>query len=95
MKTSLSSIVAIQLLSAYCLMDTPTHGSGLVGTGVHLHFTEELDRDKKGTTTGSPNGTGSQMVATSPLANRVSFAAEGRGLEPPTPCGAPDFESGR
>ena len=21
-------------------------------------------------------------------------AAEGRGLEPPTPCGAPDFESG-
>jgi hypothetical protein len=26
---------------------------------------------------------------------RVSLLAEGRGLEPPTPCGAPDFESGR
>jgi hypothetical protein len=94
MKTSFVSIVAAQLLSAYCLMAAPANGSGLAGAGVDPLVTVERVRDKTGTNSGTPNNVGSQMVATAPLASRVSFAAEGRGLEPPTPYGAPDFESG-
>jgi hypothetical protein len=41
------------------------------------------------------NATGSQALTDLGLASRVSFQAEGMGFEPTTPCGAPDFESGR
>jgi len=33
------------------------------------------------------------MAVVSALASRVLFKAEGKGLEPSTPCGATDFES--
>ncbi len=36
----------------------------------------------------------SQVVLPTLLASRVSFAAEGKGFEPSTPCGAPHFECG-
>ena len=51
--------------------------------------------DKNWTSTGSKNKAGSQALVTKQLASRVSFLAEGMGFEPTTPCGAPDFESGR
>ncbi len=41
------------------------------------------------------NRAGSQVLIDKQLASRVSFLAEGMGFEPTTPCGAPDFESGR
>ena len=51
--------------------------------------------DKTWTTAGSENTIGSQALNYSGLTSRVSFQAEGMGFEPTTPCGAPDFESGR
>ncbi len=56
---------------------------------------EEGNRDKTGTDPCPENSNGSQMVMSEPLTSRVSCQAEGRGLEPPIPCGTPDFESGR
>jgi hypothetical protein len=53
---------------------------------------EVMCLDKTWTNGGPRNEAGSQAVDASGLASRVSFKAEGRGFEPPTPFGAPDFE---
>lgn len=44
---------------------------------------------------GSKNEAGSQVLTEKHIASRVCPKAEGMGFEPTTPCGAPDFESGR
>ncbi len=55
---------------------------------------EVVDRDNTGTN-GAAEKTGvSQTPVKQVVANRPSFKAEGRGLEPPTGFPAPDFESG-
>ena len=51
--------------------------------------------DKSWTTAYSENEVGSQPLVSQAVASRVSSEAEGMGFEPTTPCGAPDFESGR
>ena len=51
--------------------------------------------DKTWTTWGQENVAGSQVLAVSSLTSTVSFSAEGMGLEPTTPCGAPHFQCGR
>jgi len=51
--------------------------------------------DKTGTTRGSANHLAAEMLTDKLLAAAFSFVAEGMGVEPTTPCGAPDFESGR
>jgi hypothetical protein len=58
-------------------------------------FSEDCNRDKTGTNSDTQKTFGSQMVSTKPLTSRVSFEAEGMGLEPTTPCGAPHFQCGR
>ena len=50
--------------------------------------------DKTGTTGGQEKEAGSQAAIVKALASRVSFPAEGTGLEPATGKPAPDFESG-
>lgn len=51
--------------------------------------------DISGTSGGQENNDGSQTAGDSGFASCGSFQAEGMGFEPTTPCGAPDFESGR
>ena len=55
---------------------------------------ESANRDKSGTTRGFETANDSQVALNKTLASRVSFAAEGTGFEPATPCGAPHFECG-
>ena len=49
-------------------------------------------RDKSGTTAGGKRINGPQRPCFQHLASRVSFQAEGTGLEPATPYGAPHFQ---
>ena len=51
--------------------------------------------DKTWTTGGQENEAGSQVLVFQVLTSPVSFQAEGTGLEPATPCGAPHFQCGR
>ena len=51
-------------------------------------------RDNSGTPRGVRNNKGSQLIGNQRVASRFSFAAEGMGLEPTTPKGAPHFECG-
>ena len=51
------------------------------------------DRDKTGTRGVQETEHGSQVAIIKALTSRVSFRAEGKGLEPSTPYGATDFES--
>lgn len=51
------------------------------------------DRDKTGTTAPWQNEASSQTVVDQQLASLAFTKAEGKGLEPSTPCGATDFES--
>ncbi len=76
--------------------------TGLAGGGWHderispdRKFAEACDRDKTGTTARAANDSDAQVPAILQLAILVSFRAEGKGFEPSTPFGAPDFESGR
>lgn len=52
-------------------------------------------RDKTGTSGGQAENCCAQVAETKGFPNAVTFEAEGMGFEPTTPCGAPDFESGR
>ena len=63
--------------------------------GPAADIAEVRDRDKTGTTPQSLQGLKSQSLVIIAVATRQNRQAEGRGLEPPTPYGAPDFESGR
>ena len=51
------------------------------------------ERDKTGTNRIPRNTAGSQMPSIPAFASLEVFQAEGKGLEPSTPCGATDFES--
>jgi hypothetical protein len=55
---------------------------------------ESAGRDKSGTTRGADGNDDLQMAVLPQHFGHLSFQAEGTGLEPATPCGAPDFESG-
>ncbi len=61
-------------------------------SGASVMTTEVVDRDKTGTTGGQEKEAGSQAAIVKALASRVSFRAEGTGLEPATPYGAPHFQ---
>ena len=52
-------------------------------------------RDKTGTTWGPRNSVAAEVLRSEQLAATFSFAAEGTGVEPATPCGAPHFQCGR
>ena len=54
---------------------------------------EVTHRDKTGTNAVPRNTAGSQTLVEQALASLVFLKAEGKGLEPSTPCGATDFES--
>ena len=54
-----------------------------------------VSKDKKGTNGGQEKEHGSQVTAISALTSRVSFPAEGTGVEPATPYGAPHLQCGR
>ena len=56
---------------------------------------QSATRDKTGTSACQKYTSGSQLQARKQLTNLVYMEAEGMGFEPTTPCGAPDFESGR
>ena len=88
-----SIIVATLLTAAGSAYGAPTHG-GLVGPSA-VSLIEVRDRDKTGTSAARENGNGSQVPENKPNASRSSFEAEGTGLEPATPCGAPHFQCGR
>ena len=51
-----------------------------------------VSRDKKGTSGGQEKEHGSQIADSSALTSRFSFAAEGTGVEPATPYGAPHLQ---
>lgn len=52
-------------------------------------------RDKKGTSGWQEKNHGSQVTDVSTLTSRGSFQAEGTGVEPETPYGAPVLQTGR
>ena len=83
------------LATLMAMIDTAPLSGASVGPS---HFTticaEVADRDKTGTNGCPTNENGSQVAVSSVLASRVSFRAEGKGLEPSTGYPAPDFESG-
>ena len=56
---------------------------------------EVQGREKTWTTGKSENGESSQRVGFQHVASFSKFQAEGTGLEPATPCGAPHFQCGR
>ncbi len=89
---SRSIIAAILLAAAGSAYGALAHGGPIGASAVSL--TEVGERDKTRTSAGPENGKGAQWVKNKPNASRRSLEAEGRGFEPPTPCGAPDFESG-
>ena len=55
--------------------------------------TEIAYRDKSGTSEASRITAGSQTLGDQALTSLDLLKAEGKGLEPSTPCGATDFES--
>lgn len=81
------SFARMWLLAWSVAMVSSTLGPSLRG--------ESADRDKSGTTRGIRNTTGSQVAFIKPLASRASFQAEGTGVEPATPYGAPVLQTGR
>jgi hypothetical protein len=90
--------IILGLLSIACLTTTRQSAAECLAartTSRDCNCLTDLNRDKTGTSGSVANNVGSQMAAVTPLASRVSFVAEGRGLEPPTGFPAPDFESGR
>jgi hypothetical protein len=56
---------------------------------------EKVLLDKTWTSPGQKNAADSQVFAVKSLTSPISFAAEGTGLEPATPYGAPHFQSAR
>jgi hypothetical protein len=89
MLKSLNTLMALTVLAATL---------GLVLGGVQLEAIaspQPGDRDKTGTTWGPANGVAAEIVMVKPFAAAFSFRAEGMGIEPTTPCGAPHFQCGR
>ena len=90
--------IILGLLTIACLTTTrPSAAECLAARTMPRNYNcpEDSDRDKTGTIGSVASNVGSQTAASKPLTSRVSFAAEGMGLEPTTPCGAPHFQCGR
>ncbi len=77
--------IAVGLVST--LLGPPHVGSAAM-TGRRAVF----GRDKSGTSGGQEKEAGSQVTGKPALTSRVSYQAEGTGLEPATPYGAPHFQ---
>ncbi len=82
MKITIATACAVALLA------------GLVPASAYAFapMAEAADRDKSGTTGVQEKGDGSQAAVVKALTSRFSAEAEGTGLEPATPYGAPHFQ---
>ena len=81
--------MSIQILIGWILALFVTPGMLIMAGG----GSEIGNRDKTGTNGVPRNTAGSQTLVEQALTSLVLFKAEGKGLEPSTPCGATDFES--
>ncbi len=89
----------LTMIAAVFLLVIDTATAPLVATAAGMNTktsipvqAENADRDKTGTRGGLKNKAGSQVAILKGLASRVSFQAEGMGLEPTTGFPAPHFQ---